>query len=42
MTDQFTGRAVDVAPFEIIKLPAGGIENLLADHNANEDAVAVE
>ena len=42
MTDQFTGRAIDVDPFEIIKLVAGRIENLLADHDANEDALTVE
>ena len=37
MTDQFTGGAVDVDPFEIM-LPAGRIENLRAYHDANEDA----
>ena len=42
MTDQFTGRAIDVDPFEIIKLVAGWIENLPADHDTNEDALTVE
>jgi hypothetical protein len=42
MTDQFTGRAIDVDPLEIIKLVAGRIENLRTDHNANEDALTVE
>src|ERR1700756_3364207 len=42
MTDQFTGRAVDVDPFEIIKLLAGRIENLRADHDADEHALTVE
>jgi hypothetical protein len=42
MTDQFTGRAIDVDPFEIIKLAAGWIENLPADHDTNEDALTVE
>ena len=42
MTDQFTGGAVDVDPFEIIKLPASRIENLRAYHDANEDAPTVE
>jgi hypothetical protein len=42
MTDQFTGLPVDLAPFEIVKLLAGRIENLRANHDANEDALAVE
>jgi hypothetical protein len=42
MTDQFTGLAVDLAAFEIVKLLAGRIENLRADHDANEDALTVE
>jgi len=42
MTDQFTGLAVDLAPFEIVKLLAGRIENLRADHDSNEDAFTVE
>ena len=42
MTDQLTGRAVDIDPFEIVKLVAAGIENLRADHDADEDALAVE
>ena len=42
MTDQFTGLAVDLAAFEIVKLLAGRIENLRPDHDANEDAPTVE
>jgi hypothetical protein len=42
MPDQFTGRAVDVDPFEIVKFLAGGIENLRADHDADQHALTVE
>ena len=42
MTDQFTGRAVDVDSSEIVKLLAGGVENFRADHYADEDALTVE
>jgi hypothetical protein len=42
MTDQFTGRAIDVDAPEIEKLLAGGIKNLLADHDADKHALTVE
>jgi hypothetical protein len=42
MTDQFTGRAMDVDSSEIVELLAGGVENFRADHYADEDALTVE
>jgi hypothetical protein len=42
MTDQFTGRPINIDPFEIIKLLAGATENFSADHHADEGTVTVE
>ena|SRR6516162_5176879 len=42
MTDQFTGRAVDVDPSEVVKLLTAEIENLPADQIGNVDALTVE
>jgi hypothetical protein len=42
MTDQFTGRPINIDPFEIVKLLAGDTENFWADHHADEGTVTVE
>src|SRR6516225_3870113 len=42
MTDQFTGRAVDVDPSEVVKLLTAEIENLRADQVGDVDALTVE
>lgn len=42
MTNQFSGRPVDVDPFEIIQFRTTTVENFSTHHNADVNTIAVE